>query len=124
MLAKDLTEKDIIDSLRAGRAFICFNMLADGKGFTSFIQGSTQKAVMGESIPLEPDMKLLAAAPNRCRFAVIKEGKEVYSTEGTALAWDIPGPGKYRVEAALKILGTWTPWIYANPIEVLPVATK
>ena len=33
--------------------------------------------------------------------------------------WQPKGPGKYRVEAELDILGVWTPWVYTNPIEVI-----
>ena len=24
----------------------------------------------------------------------------------------------YRVEAELNVLGTWVPWVYANPLEL------
>jgi len=27
-------------------------------------------------------------------------------------------PGKYRVEAELRILDEWVPWVYANPVEI------
>ena len=120
VLAKACTEKDIVESLRAGRAFVAFTMLADARGFTCFMQGSEKKAVMGESIALEPGLKLRAAAPNRCRFTVVKDGANVTQSEGAELVFDVTTPGKYRVEVELNILGEWTPWIYANPIEVLP----
>jgi hypothetical protein len=38
--------------------------------------------------------------------------------EGRALEWTPPGPGTYRVEAELKVLGKWVSWVYANPIEL------
>lgn len=120
VLARNCTEKDILDSLRAGRAFVAFNMLADAKGFVCFIEGRSGKAVMGESIAMEPDLKLKAAAPNRCRFTVVKDGVKAAQSEGAVLVYDVTGPGKYRVEAELNIVGEWTPWIYANPVEVLP----
>jgi hypothetical protein len=123
VLAKGCTEKDILDSLRAGRAFVGFTMLADAKGFTCFVEGAEKKAVMGESITLEPGLKLHAAAPNRCRFNVVKDGVNISRSEGAELAFDVTSPGKYRVEAELSILGKWTPWIYANPIEVLSRST-
>jgi len=118
VLAKACTEKDILDSLRAGRAFVAFNMLADAKGFVCFIESRSGKAMMGESIALEPDLKLKAATPNRCRFTVVKDGVNVAQSEGALLVFDVTGPGKYRVEAELNIVGEWTPWIYGNPIEV------
>jgi len=121
VLAKACTEKDIVESLRAGRAFVAFNMLADATGFVCFVQGQTGKAVMGESIALEPGLKLQAAAPNHCRFTVVKDGENVTQSEGTELVFAVTQPGKYRVEAELNILSEWTPWIYANPIEVRSV---
>jgi hypothetical protein len=121
VLAKACTEKDIVESLRAGRAFVAFNMLADAAGFVCFVQGQAGKAVMGESIALEPGLKLQAAAPNHCRFTVVKDGENVTQSEGTELVFAVTQPGKYRVEAELNILGEWTPWIYANPTEVRSV---
>jgi hypothetical protein len=120
VLAKACTEKDIVESLRAGRAFVAFNMLADAKGFTCFVEGSGKKAVMGESIPFAPGLQLKGVSPNKCRFLILKDGQVVNQSEGSYLLWEVPQPGKYRVEVDLNILGEWTPWIYANPIEVLP----
>lgn len=118
VLAKSCTEPDIIDSLRVGRAYMAFNMLSDAQGFVCFIEGTSGKTVMGESIVLEPGLKLRAAAPNVCRFTVLKDGVQAYQAEGAELEYAVAEPGKYRVEAELSILGEWTPWIYANPIEV------
>lgn len=120
VLVKACTEKDIVESLRAGRAFVAFNMLADAKGFTCFIEGSGKKAVMGESIPFAPGLQLKGVSPNQCRFLILKDGQVVNQSEGSSLLWEVTKPGKYRVQVDLSILGEWTPWIYANPIEVLP----
>lgn len=122
LLAQGCTEPEVLDSLRAGRAFVSFDMLSDAKGFVCFAEGSTAKAVMGESIALEPGLRLLAAAPNQCRFVLLKDGKPVGQAEGAECSFDIAETGKYRVEAQLNILGEWVPWIYANPIGVTPAA--
>ncbi len=118
LLAKGCTEKDIIDALRVGRGFVAFNMLADAKGFVSFVEAGGKQAMMGESIPLAPETQLKAASPHFCRFIVRKDGENVFQTEGRECTFTIAQPGKYRVEAELDILGQWTPWIYANPIGV------
>jgi hypothetical protein len=122
VLAKSLTEKDILDSLKAGRVFIAFNMLADGRGFVYMAQGAKNKAVMGETIPFESGLKLEAASPQPCRFTILRDGVQVHQEEGTAIEWQPSEAGKYRVEAELNILGEWTPWVYTNPIEVAPAA--
>jgi len=124
VLAKDLTEESILDALRAGRAFVAFTAIADATGFITYIEGDQGKVVMGESIAYQPGMQLVAAAPNQCRFLLLNHGKEIARAEGARCTFDIPGPGKYRIEAHLNILGEWTPWIYANPIEVTETAPE
>jgi hypothetical protein len=58
------------------------------------------------------------ASPHACRFTILRQGVQVAQLTGNAFDWKVPEPGKYRVEAELQILGEWTPWVYANPIEV------
>jgi hypothetical protein len=48
----------------------------------------------------------------------LKDGSTAYQQEGRAVDWTPPGPGKYRVEAELKVLDEWIPWVYANPIQL------
>jgi len=75
---------------------------------------------MGECIPYAAGIRLAAASPHRCRFTILCQGKTVYQEEGTEVTFKPDGPGKYRVEAELDILGEWTPWVYTNPIELTP----
>ena len=119
VLAKDLSEPAIIDALREGRVFVSFDMIANATGFVWMAKGGGKQAVMGEKIALGPDTVLLAAAPFACRFTVLRHGIQVYQQEGTSLEWKPTETGKYRVEAELNILGEWTPWVYANPLEVV-----
>ncbi len=120
LLAKELSEPALLDALRVGRAFVGFDLLADSSGFVCLAQGKGRQAVMGESIALEPGLTLRAAAPAPCRLSVLRDGEPVFRSEGAACAWPVDRPGSYRVEAELKIVGEWTPWIYANPITVTP----
>ena len=119
VLAKELSEPAIIDALREGRVFVSFDMIADATGFVWMAKGGGKQAVMGEQIALGPDTTLLAAAPFACRFTVLRNGVQVHQQEGTSMEWKPTEAGKYRVEAELNILGEWTPWVYANPLEVV-----
>ncbi len=119
VLARELTEPAVIDALREGRVFVAFDMLADSTGFVWMAKGGGRQAVMGEKIALGDDTTLLAAAPFSCRFTVLRHGIQVLQQEGASLEWKPTETGKYRVEAELNILGEWTPWVYANPIEVV-----
>lgn len=118
LLARGLTEPDLIDALREGRLFIAFDMLCDARGFVYFAEGTGRKATMGETMPLSAGPVLRAEAPAAGRFTVLRDGEVVHTVEGRSLAWTPEQPGKYRVEVELSILGEWTPWIYTNPIAI------
>lgn len=117
ILARELTQESLVDSLIQGRVFVAFNMLAPAKGFTYFAESAGQKAVMGEVIPFTPGLTLRAEAPLPGRFTVVKDGVPVHTAEGASLDWKPDSPGQYRIEVELMIAGEWTPWIYTNPIR-------
>lgn len=129
LLASELTEPALIDALREGRAFIAFNMLADASGFAYVAQGNGQQVTMGERIGLTPDLKLLAEAPLSCRFTLFCNGKKVADQEGKTFEYAVTAPGKYRIQADLRVPGEisvigssyaldMAPWVLTNPIEV------
>lgn len=118
VLARELTEPALLDSLKAGRVFVGFDMLADSSGFRWFAATGTNRVVMGESASFSREARLRAASPLPCRFTILRDGVAVAQLQGRVVDWAPPGPGKYRVEAELKIRDQWTPWVYANPIEL------
>jgi hypothetical protein len=118
VLVRDLTEPKLLDSLRSGRVYVGFDLIADSAGFRWLAEGRNGKAVMGETARFSADSRLRALSPEPCRFTVVKDGSPVYQSEGRVLDWAPPGSGKYRVEAELTVLGEWVPWVYANPIEL------
>ncbi len=119
VIARDLSEESIKEAFQKGRAYMGFTMLADCRGFVYFAQdGQGAKAVMGESMPLGPEVRLRAAAPLPCRFIVRKDGEVVHTQEGRDVEYQPLAPGNYRVEAELDVQGQWIPWIYANPIAI------
>ncbi len=118
LLAHELNESAALDALRAGRVFVGFNMIADSSGFRWLATGSTNRVVMGETLAFSSDTKLHARSPLPCRFTIVKNGHGAFQQEGRTLDWSPPGPGKYRVEAELKVRGEWVPWVYVNPIEL------
>ena len=118
VLARALSEPAILDALRVGRVFVGFDMIADSSTFRWFAAAGTNQTVMGEMVPFSAETRLRALSPLPCRFTVLKDGSAVYQQEGRAVNWTAPGPGKYRVEAELRVLDEWIPWVYANPIEL------
>lgn len=119
ILAHELSREAILDSLKQGRVYVGFDAIADPTGFTYVAESQGQRAVIGESVAFGADVRLRAESPHQCRFVVKRNGLEVFQQEATSFTWQPDVPGKYRVEAWLKILDTWTPWVYTNPIELL-----
>lgn len=122
ILAKELSEQAIIESLREGRVFIGFDMLADSHGFVYMADAGETTAVMGEQITLCPGLELRTASPLSCRMTVVRDGESIIQQVGNLLQYKPHKPGKYRIEAELEICGEWMPWVYTNPIHVLPAA--
>jgi hypothetical protein len=118
VLAEFLSEPSVLEALRAGRVFVGFDMIADSAGFSWMASAGTNHVVMGESMGFSPDAQLQVASPLPCRFTILKDGVTCIQQEGRTLDWTPSGRGKYRVEAELKILQKWVPWVYANPIEL------
>ena len=118
VLARELTEPAILDALRAGRVFVGFDMIADSSSFQWFADDGSSRAVMGEVSVFSPATRLSARSPVPCRFTILRDGVTVHQQPGRALDWASPGPGKYRVEAELNVLGNWVPWVYAAPIAL------
>jgi hypothetical protein len=118
VLARDLSEPAILDSLRAGRVFIGFDMIADCSGFRWFVTNQSGSAVTGETLAFSNETRFHAMSPLPCRFTIVRNGGVVHQETGRALDWTPSRPGKYRVEAELKVRDEWVPWVYANPIEL------
>lgn len=118
LLAGELGEIPVLEALRAGRVFVGFDMIADSSSFRWSASDGAESVVMGETMAFSPQTRLRAVAPIPCRFTVMKDGATACQQEGRTLEWTPPGPGKYRVEAELKVLKEWVPWVYANPIQL------
>lgn len=122
ILAQELTETSLMDALRTGRVFVGFDLIADSSGFRWYASRGEERAVMGEEQVYAAETRLHALSPLPCRFTVVRNGEVVHRHEGRTLEWAPESPGKYRVEAELKVRGEWVPWVYANPIRLVPSA--
>jgi hypothetical protein len=118
VLARELSEPAILDSLRQGRVFIGFDMIADSSDFRWFASNEHGSAVMGETLAFSNDTRFHALSPLPCRFTILRDGGVVHREEGRGLEWTPSRPGKYRVEAELRVRDEWVPWVYANPVEL------
>jgi hypothetical protein len=118
LLMHELSEQAVLEALKAGRAFIGFDSLANSTGFQWVAEREGRVVVMGEQESWSKTTKLRAASPLPCRFTVVRDGRPVHQASGRQMEWAPPSPGKYRVEAELDVLGEWVPWVYTNPIRL------
>jgi len=118
LLVRETSEEALFDALKQGRSYIAFNIIADATGFTFLAESGGGRPVPGEGAMFTPGAQLRGASPYPARFTVRRDGEIVHTAEGRDFTWEAPGPGKYRLEAELNEGGTWTPWVYTNPIQL------
>jgi hypothetical protein len=76
-------------------------------------------AGMGDDVKLSEGLKLTAKLPLPAYIRLLRQGKEVATSEGKAhFEYLVKEPGAYRLEAWLKLDNEWRPWIFANPVYV------
>lgn len=120
VLAQELTEPALRDSLRAGRVYAAHDWMGDPTGFrfrlrtTSGVEAWTG----GEARP-ETALDLAAEFPLPCsRIRLLRNGRQVDLGRGYELHHRVREPGVYRVEGWLRLDGEERCWILANPIYV------
>jgi acetyl esterase/lipase len=134
ILARDLDEKDIRESLAAGRAYVSHDWLCDPTGFSFIAENNLGLFDMGDQIPLTGlgvgGTSIHASLPIPAKLKLIRDGQVVAEADDSKFAYSPKEPGAYRLEAWLTVDGEARPWIFSNPIYVtktsnlaLPVAT-
>jgi acetyl esterase/lipase len=120
ILATELSEAAIRRSLVEGRAYVAHDWLCDPEGFYFWAASNLGVFNMGDSIPLERSTRLEIRLPVAAKVRIIHEGKVVHEAGGTEIQYSVKEPGAYRIEATLHADGEDRPWIYSNPIYVVP----
>lgn len=122
VLAQELSEQNVLENLKQGRAFIAFDMLADARGFSTTAANAGGMAMLGDTLILGENTEIEVASPVACRITVVHDGHAIAEHEGRDYRCPLSEPGNYRVEAELEVLGEWVPWVYTNPIRVVAPA--
>jgi len=130
VFAHELTEGAIRSAMRAGHAYVSHDWMCDPTGFafaavestgdsTAGIAGfGTRKALMGDELTLQRDLKLVARFPVECHTRLIRNGEIIRETAAESFSYPLTQPGVYRVEGWLTLDDEARPWIYSNPIYV------
>jgi hypothetical protein len=101
----------VFDALREGRCYIAVDSVAPASGFR--FEGDD--VAMGGEAPAGR-RTLRVRAPLAARLRLLRDGREVASTEGTSLDAEVDEPGVYRAEAFRHAKGRERTWILSNPV--------
>jgi hypothetical protein len=118
LLLRELTEQDVWEALRAGRAYVAFDWIADPTGFVLRADRGAETWPMGSEVDLAEGLRLRAESPLDGAFKVVRNGEVILEQTTSAVDVAIDKPGNYRVEVWLTLAGEPRPWILSNPIYV------
>lgn len=115
ILARDLTEADVRQSLREGHAYVAHDWLCDPAGFMMIASNNLGVFDMGDRVPMFGKTKLEARLPVPAKIRILRNGKVVSESSGDKADFAPQEEGAYRLEAWLTVDGEDRPWIYTNP---------
>ncbi len=118
LLVHELTEEAVWEALKAGRAFVAFDWMADPSGFVFQAQQDDKTWPCGSQIPLAPKLRLRAEAPLAGAIKLVRDGQVVLEQSGDSIDVPVDQPGIYRLEVWLSLAGEERPWILSNPVYV------
>jgi acetyl esterase/lipase len=122
ILARDLDEKDIRESLAAGRVYVSHDWLCDPTGFAFIAENNLGLFDMGDQVPLSGlgvgNTSIHASLPIPAKLKLLRDGVVVAEAEDSKIAYKPKEAGTYRLEAWLNVDGETRPWIFSNPIYV------
>jgi len=120
VLAKTLTETEVLQALAAGHAYVAFDILSDSTGFVFWAGNDTFQGIQGDEVRQSPELKLTMDSPVVGLMELVRNGTVIRTATTAHLSVPVEEAGVYRVQISLKISGQWQPWIYSNPIYVRP----
>jgi len=107
----------IFNALRAGSAFIGYDLPASTTGFRFRAQGEDREIGMGEELRVRLGVTLQIRVPRPAQLRLLRSGLEIKRWQHTQTAvHTVREPGVYRVEAHLPYRGKLRAWIFSNPI--------
>jgi acetyl esterase/lipase len=116
ILARELTENAIRESLAAGHVYVAHDWLCDPQGFFFIAENNLGVFDMGDTVPLQGNTRISANLPVPAKIKLIHNGTVVVETSGSKFNYMAKEEGAYRLEAWLTVDGEDRPWIYSNPV--------
>ena len=115
-----LTPELVYVALRQGHAYVAIELLGNAKGFSfTADDGQHLLGIMGDEVRFTPRVRLNVTLPDSAEMTLFHNGRSIQTASGST--WHIPvtQPGAYRIEVTRQ----GKPWIFSNPIYILPSTT-
>ena len=119
VLAERLDEASLVEALRAGRTYVCFDLFGEGAGFDFHAEAGLAVSPVGATVTASAALRLVARAPRPGRMRLLCDGVVCREVDGSALDLSDPAPGVYRIEV---MTSSGAPWIFSSSIRVLGTA--
>lgn len=123
ILARELSEDAVMESLRDGHAYVAHDWLCDPAGFLLVATNNLGIFDMGDRVPMFGTTRIEGRLPVPAKVRVIRNGTVVKELEGNKISFTPEQEGTYRFEAWLNVDGEDRPWIYTNPFYLYPFST-
>ena len=109
----------IYDALRAGHAWVGYDLPGATRGFRFTASNGQETAIMGDALAAHGQtVRFEIVTPGQAHLKLLRNGQVVAQARGTSLGYASPQPGIYRVEAWRRAWGKARGWIFSNPIYV------
>lgn len=113
-----LDEANVWQALRAGRAYVAFDWIADPTGFVLLAEADDGTWPIGSEVSNTRGLRLRAEAPLAGRYKLVRDGQVIFDKRAARLNVPVEKSGVYRLEVWLSLAGEDRPWILTNPIYI------
>jgi len=122
ILARELTESEIRDSLAHRRAYFAHDWLCDPSGFLFFAENDLGVFDIGDRVELAGRTRMMGRFPVAAKIRLLRDGAVVQELTSSTLNYVATEPGAYRIEASLTLDGEEHGWIRSGAIDVVKAA--
>ncbi len=116
ILARELSEKSIRQSLHEGHVYVSHDWLCDPSGFSFVAANNLGVFHAGDPVPMRGTTRLTAQTPVPAHIKLFHDGVLQEERTGDRVTFETKTAGTYRVEAWLSVDDEERPWIYSNPV--------
>lgn len=119
-----LDSEKILQALKLGHFYICFDALGDSTGFQTYLLQNKNKLSMGSELSFSKNLKIYFKLPSEptafYEVILLKNGERVDTLNTFEGLFEINSPGVYRLQVRisprlpLPDAVKWLTWIYTN----------